>query len=446
MWISSKGRLLVLTQYGFIFTPILATESYKTLIMNENVSKQLTIEGFPIPKEKELYTAPPKNLPDRYAKRSFAGKRQFEPLIPMISINPDYFCIYNRRESQVSRKEGDELRAKHKEKLKQDLTQAKKVKRILNTGTLSRSGRSRMRRACGYLFYASSDKTIHNRSEKNGFKQHYDYTMRLAVMTLTLPGGKQLQDDKTMKRVLYKNYIDALRKHYPALQYVWRAETQGNGCLHFHIIVDHFIPVWYSNRLWVNILRRNGYFEGQRHLKIELINSFPVDTKKVKNEKCLARYMRKYMMKGLDKNSESELLQKIRESHTRAANCSTPSEAHKESILTEKLVKRYEILTRRKVEGKIWGCSDNLILKPYSDFYEPLAMQMQGIPECKMTWNDKYTEVYEITDFASFLKGFSTEAKEKLLAYYGAVFPKKMNPFNEFYSNQNYTYAYGNGS
>lgn len=413
--------------------------------MNKTL-KQLTLPGFPEPLQKELYTLP-KSCPD-LPKPGNPKYKQFEPLLPMFSISPDYVALYNRRASDVLMSEGqdeyqkDEAKEKHKQKLIEDLQAAKKKHREEKKGTLSRSGRSRMKQRCGYLFYHASDKVIHN-TVKN-----YSYKLKLNVITLTLT-QEQFHDDSFFKRKLYKNFIDALRKRYPGLSYVWRAETQENGNLHFHILTDHYIPIWYVNGLWLGILRRHGYKttveKPDPHNMGETVwvNLNPVDVEKVRNEKDLGRYIRKYMAKGLDDSTLPELRKKLQTLYKEIHFCSSATDRHTLSIDIAKIKKAVSIMERRKVIGKIWGCSDNLVLKPYRSAVDWITEEdRERLLSLKEIHSEKYTKVLGIESFTLFLNGFSQEFTDKLLEYYNAVFPKNKCPFVEFYSDSNYTYEY----
>lgn len=100
-----------------------------------------------------------------------------------------------------------------------------------------------------------------------------------------------------------------MRKEFPQLQYIWIAERQlqTTNRIHFHIIVNVFLPIKRWNALWIvqqynagikfpgytmeEILQRNQ--DGNLQ---EILN--PVDVKRVKSIGVLASYLTKYITKG----------------------------------------------------------------------------------------------------------------------------------------------------
>lgn len=82
----------------------------------------------------------------------------------------------------------------------------------------------------------------------------------LSFITLTL-SSKQQHSDKWIKRhMLGRLIVNLNRKNY-AENYIWKAERQKNGNIHFHIITDSFIPHLLLRREWNAIQRENNYIE-----------------------------------------------------------------------------------------------------------------------------------------------------------------------------------------
>lgn len=61
------------------------------------------------------------------------------------------------------------------------------------------------------------------------------------MITLTLP-VQQVHTDREIYRACLMPWIQMMRREYSIEQYVWRAEAQENGNLHYHVIVDRYIP------------------------------------------------------------------------------------------------------------------------------------------------------------------------------------------------------------
>jgi len=118
---------------------------------------------------------------------------------------------------------------------------------------------------------------------------------RLAFVTLTLP-VKQFHTDNDIKKNCLAPFIDNLCKTHSVTQYIWRAEKQVNGNLHFHMIINAPIPFYMIRYQWNKQLNKLGYIDkfylkhGHRNPPTEQI----VAPKKIKN---LQSYLTKYLTK-----------------------------------------------------------------------------------------------------------------------------------------------------
>lgn len=390
------------------------------------MSDQQTFPGF------EDYVRKPRiSTPANGNGRKSGDRRQFSPLPVMFSLSPDYFVVYN---------DTSEIRA-YKKAVGNDRPE---LVRKLNPGTLSRGGRSRMKRACNYLYMIGHEKKIYNP------KDNYWFNSRLSVITLTL-SQKQFHTDSEIKNRLYKNFIDALRKRYPALSYVWRAETQSNGNLHFHIITDHFVPAFYINGLWNGIQERYGYLDKYKREKWReniakgkpITDAPSVEIRKVKSEKCMARYMRKYMTKGLQENSVDELKEKIRLKVCEGLDCNTPSKMHGIQVDLDKLHRALKEAQKRKVNGKLWGCSDNLLLRPYINHYEGLSAEsFSTFESCEIIKpaSNEYFTVFKIDSISDLIDRLGNDIAPDLRKHFAKLYPPKILPSMQYRTDKNYTY------
>jgi hypothetical protein len=113
-------------------------------------------------------------------------------------------------------------------------------------------------------------------------------------------------------RVLNK-FLTALRDQFRGLEYIWIAERQmkTTGRIHFHLIINKFLPVVKFNALWV----LQQYNAGITHEKLTLheVHKYaqrgelqkhlsPMDVRKVRNVRQLSQYLTKYITKGNNKD------------------------------------------------------------------------------------------------------------------------------------------------
>jgi hypothetical protein len=120
------------------------------------------------------------------------------------------------------------------------------------TGKISVNTKRKMGRALEYLLFFANDKMIPSKTHG----KHYHF--KLAFITLTLP-SKQAHADQEIKSRCLDSFLTEIRKGYAVKNYVWRAENQKNGNIHFHIILDRFIPHWHIRSRWNRIIDRLGY-------------------------------------------------------------------------------------------------------------------------------------------------------------------------------------------
>lgn len=110
-------------------------------------------------------------------------------------------------------------------------------------------------------------------------------------VTLTLP-DKQKHKDQTIKDKCFLPFIEWLTnpsqekdrkgnlKGFGVQCYFWRAETQKNGNVHFHLIIDRFVPFQALRRKWNQFIERLGYITRYRQ-KMQYIHQdgFALNTK-----------------------------------------------------------------------------------------------------------------------------------------------------------------------
>jgi len=185
-------------------------------------------------------------------------------------------------------------------------------------GKVSEQAKRKIGKAIEYLVTIASDKKVH---EKLSGKT---VIFKLAFLTLTLP-SKQIHPDTEIINTCLNSFFNECRKWYNVNNYVWRAEKQKNGNIHFHIITDKFIPYYEARNRWNRIVNKLGYVDRFKEIHgHKQPNSTDIhSTRKIKNLKA---YLVKYMAK--DHNQE-----------------------HNEQITDESITQQ---------TGRIWGCNHEL--------------------------------------------------------------------------------------
>lgn len=218
--------------------------------------------------------------------------------IPVLQIRPRYLLIYERLEG---------LPPRTKEERKQSLEALHA--RAAYDGLLNFNSIKRLKRAIELLVATAPEKTAMN------FKSGKPFKFKVNFVTLTLPAPQRGVSDKELKRYCLDVWIKAAKRLFKLNSYVWRAERQKNGNLHFHIASDVYMPYDQLRDSWNQRLARY-HFINEYHSKNGKWHPNSTDVHSVNNVRDLAAYMVKYMAK-LKKNEQ-------------------------------------------RIDGKVWDCSKNL--------------------------------------------------------------------------------------
>jgi hypothetical protein len=147
-------------------------------------------------------------------------------------------------------------------------------------------------------------------SGKNGFRSHVvDFTF--CTLTFIAP----VQDNKGMD--ILNVWFATIKKRYGKFNYIWVAERQDNGNIHFHMIADKRFPIGYINSLWVKNQMEHGvinvtavkklrqdhnttFSKLHKDLKYNLVSQYlnPVDIKTVKTIDGISCYLTNYVTKN----------------------------------------------------------------------------------------------------------------------------------------------------
>lgn len=85
----------------------------------------------------------------------------------------------------------------------------------------------------------------------------------IRFLTLTLPAA-QMHPDKVIKREALNPLIIWLNRSQKVSSYLWVAEKQKNGNLHFHILCNHWVNYMAVQKQWNKLLRGMGYIDEYR--------------------------------------------------------------------------------------------------------------------------------------------------------------------------------------
>lgn len=161
-----------------------------------------------------------------------------------------------------------------------------------NTGKLSHGAKKRLKQSIELLIDISPKKWFTVPSTGKRFQ------FQITFLTLTLSAPQGNIPDKTITKTLLDPLLQILRRKYKCKSYVWRAEKQKNGNLHYHITTNQYIPYDTIRDDWNRIQEKLGFItkfsEKNGHT-----NPNSTDIHSVRGIRDLARYMIKYMSKDV---------------------------------------------------------------------------------------------------------------------------------------------------
>ena len=157
------------------------------------------------------------------------------------------------------------------------------------SGSLSAGAVKRIRRAVELLVESTPRRIVFN-----PIVQH-NVHHKLSFITLTIPTATDLKLRDVTKKVL-EPMIRHLRQVHGMKSYVWKAELQQRGQIHYHLTSDVFIHYQHLRNKWNQLLARAGYMS-EYVAKEGHNNANSTDIHSVKNIRDLASYLVKYFTK-----------------------------------------------------------------------------------------------------------------------------------------------------
>jgi hypothetical protein len=194
-----------------------------------------------------------------------------------LSINPHQVCYYY---SSVDGFKASKAHTANQFNLEDNNT----------AGQVSNKARKSIECALSWLLYGAKPKRIYD-AEKEKF-----FSFKVNFITLTL-SAKQVHSDTEITNVCLNNFLDNMRKRFGLVNYLWRAEAQANGNIHFHVTTDVYIPHDKVRLYWNRSQQLLGYVSAFSKLHGHA-NPNSTDIHSVKHVKRLASYLSKYMCKN----------------------------------------------------------------------------------------------------------------------------------------------------
>ena len=209
------------------------------------------------------------------------------------------------------------------------------------SGRMTRQAQKRMTRSITLLSQISKAKWLVN--PVTGHMIHF----KLSLITLTISATTIIEPKEAYKKLMVP-FLNWLRYTIGCKNYVWKAELQLRGQLHYHLIINKFIDYRVLRAKWNKLQSDNGYLR-EYVSKTKKLDPNSIDIKKIHNEKQVSKYCIKYMAKGEAINLLKDKLK-------------AEQDFQYKKISLEELNQVIEIFEAGtpKIDGKLWDCSENL--------------------------------------------------------------------------------------
>ena len=157
------------------------------------------------------------------------------------------------------------------------------------SGEITEGGKKRMKR-CLLLWAESLD--LYNSRYRHEVKGN---EKKLVFLTLTL-SAVQIHPDQEIKAKILKPFMRWLRESEKCTNYIWKAEVQKNGNIHFHVILDKFVDKDFVRDEW-NMAQENlGYitrFQSKNGVKEAPSTQIEIVQDQAQIEKYIGKYISK---------------------------------------------------------------------------------------------------------------------------------------------------------
>ena len=158
------------------------------------------------------------------------------------------------------------------------------------TGQITDHAQKRIRRACEILLMRSPERTVWNTVTNQPCR------FRLTFATLTFSQLAPVPHDEAYQFGL-KPLLRTLRSKWGWTDYIWKAELQARGQIHYHITGNQFLDWRVLKSTWNNIQYSRGWLNCF-HARHGHYTPNSTDIHAVQNVKRLDLYLAKYISKS----------------------------------------------------------------------------------------------------------------------------------------------------
>jgi hypothetical protein len=342
-------------------------------------------------------------------------------IIPKIAIHPSKITCYSELNWFPSKPTHNTLQLP----LESYESQADRIINSSRTanGLVSKNATRKIKTALDYLLLMASPQT--------GFipKSGKKFTFRIAFVTFDLP-SQQVHDDNVIKKILWNSMLIELTKFHNVKNYVWRAEKQKNGNIHFHLIIDKFIKYDELRKRWNRICNKLGYVDRYRENQIKFHNGHFKLRKELLGHWSEENQRKAYIF-GIKSNWSSPNSTDIH---------SIKYVSNLKAYVTKYMTKNEQKKTNEPdstenyshQKGRIWSCNQELsnIKGCQLDVDSEISTEIKRLVELTHChkFEDTYFSIFEIT-----INDIARLSPNILFSYFSSYLIQKFNFNNQLY-------------
>jgi hypothetical protein len=225
------------------------------------------------------------------------------------------------------------------------LQQLKEAKKRAYGGKLTQGAKKRMTRAIDLL--VQSSKKTWGKNEVTGKRTSHT----LSFITLTISNNNNLTGRQGFD-LIFSHFLQWMRRTAKVTTYIWKAEVQERGQLHYHITTPSWIHYQKIRQKWNSLQQAagitNDYYSEHGHY-----DPNSTDIKEVRMVNDLAGYMKKEFCKSI----QNPYVQREEKINERLVTNQITKEQQEQQLK--------ELSIEMKGWGKLWDCSKNLKAEKY---------------------------------------------------------------------------------
>lgn len=150
--------------------------------------------------------------------------------------------------------------------------------RTSSPGTISLNSKRKIKSAIRWLVASATTKQVYE-------KQH-QAKVNWKINCITLTFHENLQDDALARKIL-SEWLEVAKYRWQMYNYVWKAEPQERGAIHFHLCSQVYVPHAELRYTWNRALRKR---------KLNNINDNSTDVHAVTHARNLESYLCDYLI------------------------------------------------------------------------------------------------------------------------------------------------------